>query len=217
MYSCRIQPCGIDMKASRPRGLATGIRSDGILPSFRTRSVEKLFRNVKSDWTGPTSQFASNMAQTFKPNPSLFVGVSFVYEYTVLNSLKPCIFEDHRRHETKYPDMNCDAFTAVRQINTFNVRMDLTGDQESVQGDVERDYPAFSVGETFFDAVVDALKALKGRIILEVIHDDLSSGLLKIRAGATDSRPAEFPKKFTRMWLSNVPLVFSVFSVALAD
>ncbi|EIM87131.1 uncharacterized protein STEHIDRAFT_167970 [Stereum hirsutum FP-91666 SS1] len=154
-------------------------RHEGLEASWTSYRDSKR-RNI----TQLQNKFASNVAGTFKPNPSLF---------------------DRRRHETKYPDMNCDAFTTVRQINIFNVRMDLTGDRDSVRGDVERDYPAFSVGETFFDAVVDALKALKGRIMLEVIHDDLSSGLLKIRARAMDSRPAEFPKKFTRMWLSNVP------------
>lgn len=100
--------------------------------------------------------------------------------------------------------MNVDAFKAVKEINNFNIRMGLVGDRDSTEGDVDKSYPSFSVGEAFFDGVVTAMKALKGRIVLEVIHDDLSTALSKIRAGA-GTRPADFPGKFMRMWLSNVP------------
>lgn len=106
--------------------------------------------------------------------------------------------------------MNVDPFKAVKEISNFNIRMGLVGDRDSVEGDVDKNYPSFSVGEVFFDNVVTALRALEGHVVLEVIHDDLSAALSKIRVGA-EARPAEFPRKFMRMWLSNVPWVIYMF------
>lgn len=106
--------------------------------------------------------------------------------------------------------MNVDPFKAVKEINNFNIRMGLVGDRNSSERDVDKNYPSFSVGEVFFDAVVTALRALKGRVVLEVIQDDLSAALSKIRVGAV-ARPADFPRKFMRMWLSNVPWVVYMF------
>jgi hypothetical protein len=64
---------------------------------------------------------------------------------------------------------------------------------------------AYTVCETFFDAVVDALKAMKGRLVLEVIHGDLMQSLSRIRLGKHGNRPQSFPAMYDRVWLSNVP------------
>lgn len=59
--------------------------------------------------------------------------------------------------------------------------------------------------QSFFDAVANALNALDGKVQLEVLCGGLLQELGKMQIGADRSRPAEFPRKFTRAWLSNVP------------
>ncbi|KAF7790664.1 hypothetical protein EIP86_001620 [Pleurotus ostreatoroseus] len=58
---------------------------------------------------------------------------------------------------------------------------------------------------TFFRAVADALKALDSRVKLEILNGPLNNEMSKIRLKGDSSRPAEFPKSFVRMWLTNIP------------
>lgn len=72
--------------------------------------------------------------------------------------------------------------------------------------DLERaDARAYAACSIFFDAVANALNALDGKVQLEVLCGGLLQELGKMQIGADRSRPAEFPRKFTRAWLSNVP------------
>lgn len=64
----------------------------------------------------------------------------------------------------------------------------------------------YEVAGTFFEGVAKAIGGLRGRITVELICGGLSEELAKMRLGGDVSdRPPEFPKKYTRMWLSNVP------------
>ncbi|KAF7976940.1 hypothetical protein HWV62_5363 [Athelia sp. TMB] len=100
-----------------------------------------------------------------------------------------------------YPDLSIDIFKPPRQIEIFNHTIGLSRrDPTSVP-----DAPAFSHVSTFFDNVVETLKNMKGRIQLEVVHGELIAELSKWRFGGDSGRPAQFPSKFTRAWLSNCP------------
>ena len=96
--------------------------------------------------------------------------------------------------------MEIDAFLVVQQIARFNK------DHGVVIKDTasKKHCPSFAHVSSFFDAVVDAIKVLKGSIQLEFIVGEINQELSKIRLG-TDTRPSHFTKQFTRIWLSNIP------------
>lgn len=114
-------------------------------------------------------------------------------------------FLQERCHRDGYPDTKFEPFKVIDEIDNFNERLKLTEDLDSCKGSVDRNYAAFSVGEVFFQNVAKAIKALNGRLTVEVVRGDVSNTVVKMRAGATQSRPEEFPTRFARIWLSNVP------------
>lgn len=64
---------------------------------------------------------------------------------------------------------------------------------------------AFSVVSGFFRHVVDAVRKLGEGLKIELVLEDVVSGLPKLISGDLGERPVNFPVRFTRMWLSNVP------------
>lgn len=71
---------------------------------------------------------------------------------------------------------------------------------------ISMDTLTYEVAGAFFEGVSKAIGGLRGRITVELICGGLSEELAKMRLGGDVSdRPPEFPKKYTRMWLSNVP------------
>lgn len=111
----------------------------------------------------------------------------------------------HTRPHIGYPSMDLDIVGQTTKLNVFNKRFGLVNSRNRIN----KDCPAYSVAETFFGAVVDGLRALQGRITLEILQGDLMHELVKMRMKADSSRPAHFPRIYTRMWLSNVPYVLS--------
>ncbi len=91
-------------------------------------------------------------------------------------------------------------FDTVNDINTFNCR-----DKPEEDSDMEMDTLAFDVCSTFFENVAAALKTLEQHITLEFRVGELCKELAMMRCGGDGTRPDDFPKKYTRMWLSNVP------------
>jgi len=110
---------------------------------------------------------------------------------------------------TGYPDLKTDPFKSVREIADYNDRFKLGDSKKSSNPDA----PAYSHAITFFDGVVDALKDLVGHVKIEILRGDLIQEMCKMRFQGDDSRPAEFPRLFTRAWLSNVPFVVVEFHV----
>lgn len=93
----------------------------------------------------------------------------------------------------------------VSLIEPFNERTRLVKGR-NMNARINQDCPAYPVISVFSDAVVvEALIALKGRILLELIQDDISSALVKVGIGLDVSRPAHFRRTFSRIRLSNVP------------
>lgn len=79
--------------------------------------------------------------------------------------------------------------------------------KEGPQGPAKNnhDTTAWDTFSTFFDEIANALEGLEGHITLELTAGGLSEELAKMRLGGDGTRPANFPTKYTRMWLSNVP------------
>ncbi|SJK99726.1 uncharacterized protein ARMOST_03037 [Armillaria ostoyae] len=138
---------------------------------------------------GLDDKVRNHIETTWKPNPSLF---------------DPSQEPNRSIIAMGYPDNNRNPFHMVSLIEPFNERMRLVKGR-NMNARINQDCPAYSVISVFFDAVVDALIALKGRILLELIQDDISAALVKMRIGLDVSRPAHFPRKYSRIWLSNVP------------
>jgi hypothetical protein len=83
----------------------------------------------------------------------------------------------------------------------FNERFDIN----STTYEDRPDAPAFTNFSDLFENVVAALAALKGQIKLEILCGELTQELRKMRFGGDDTRPSDFPRLYTRGYLSNVP------------
>ena len=96
--------------------------------------------------------------------------------------------------------MSIDSFGSVQVIAQFNTSHKL----ENTNKGQKLACPAFYYLSTFFDAAAAAVKKLKDHICIEFLGGEINAELSKITLGV-DRRPAEFPRKYTRMWLSNIP------------
>ena len=101
-----------------------------------------------------------------------------------------------------YPSLNLDMFRTTSEIDVFNRR----------NGPKAKDYPRTDANlltseacSKWFEETAAALKVLGKRVQVELIISGLSEELWKMQLGGDVGRPKEFPRKFTRMWLSNVP------------
>ncbi|KAK0441234.1 uncharacterized protein EV420DRAFT_1769052 [Desarmillaria tabescens] len=144
--------------------------------------IWKTIRDNSSKDSGDGDLFKKvkmDIISSWKPNPSLFD-------------------RDIDESGTDYPKMDGNPFEPIRHFEKFGVNSNLLTT-------VDRNNPAFSVAMFFFDAVVNTLKYMRGRVKLEFLLGDVSQQLAKINFDTDSSRPVDFPKTFTRMWLSNVP------------
>lgn len=102
---------------------------------------------------------------------------------------------------TGYPNLDLDAFKPPRDIEEYNHRFKVA----EPHPDLIPDAPAYSHVSAFFDGVVEALKVMKKHIKIELLCGELIQEMSKMRFCGDESRPADFPRSFTRAWLSNVP------------
>lgn len=110
--------------------------------------------------------------------------------------------EDHYPGGDGYPDLKYDAFEAVSFMADFNNRHDPDALEKPSIG---MDTLTYEVAGTFFEGVAHAIQGLRGRITVELVCGGLSEELAKMGLGGDVNRPPAFPRKYTRMWLSNVP------------
>jgi hypothetical protein len=106
--------------------------------------------------------------------------------------------------EYGYPDLNYNAMNLIRQFDDFNHFSEFVYNDKRK---VDKDCPSYSIISSFFDAVVDALKTMKGKIQLEILEGEMCQALLsmKLGTGVDKLRPSYFPRNFMRIWQSNVP------------
>ncbi|KAI0634386.1 hypothetical protein C8Q77DRAFT_1217561 [Trametes polyzona] len=100
-----------------------------------------------------------------------------------------------------YQSMSVDAFEPVGQVEDFVKRENV----EKRRNDGDADELAYDTFDVFFEEIAAALRDLEGHITLELIVGGLSEELAKMRFSGDTTRPAAFPRTYTRMWLSNVP------------
>ncbi|KAJ6617025.1 hypothetical protein B0H10DRAFT_1914787 [Mycena sp. CBHHK59/15] len=115
---------------------------------------------------------------TWKPNPTLF------------DPAQP-----------GYPNLKLDPFEAPGYIDLFNQRFGIN----STTDDDRPDAPSYGNFVDFFGNVAASLKELQGQIKLEILCGELTQELSKMRFGGDHTRPANFPRAYTRAHLSNVP------------
>lgn len=94
--------------------------------------------------------------------------------------------------------MKLDAFRSIRAIEQFCKRMGHLDDPIP-------DAPSFSIVSSFFSAVVESLRYMKNRVTLEFVQGDVTQELTRLRLREESSTPNATPRRYTRMWLSNVP------------
>ena len=101
-----------------------------------------------------------------------------------------------------YPEFKMDMFNTIAYLDHFNRR-----NGPNAQDRIRTNYKmvAWSTCNAFFEEAAAALEALGSSITIECIVGGLSEELAKMRYGGDLTRPKEFPRKYTRMWLSNVP------------
>lgn len=98
--------------------------------------------------------------------------------------------------------MTGSGFDSIHAIESFNVRLGL---QKDLGHGLNADYPSYSVVWTFFNGVLEAWRALDQKIQLEIVCGELHQELSKMRICGDKTRPTQFPRSYTRAWLSNVP------------
>ncbi|KAJ7750682.1 hypothetical protein DFH07DRAFT_922529 [Mycena maculata] len=140
------------------------------------------------DWL--KTQLKATIENSWKANMTLFDR-----EYSELSnkSLPNC---------KGYPDLPPDGMNLPRLFDAFNRRFGIDTGGE-LRADPES--PAYTHTMRFFQGVMNALKALEGSVKLEIICGGLMEELGKLRLGTDTTRPAKFPRTFTRAYLSNVP------------
>ncbi|KAH8826843.1 hypothetical protein DL96DRAFT_1556053 [Flagelloscypha sp. PMI_526] len=112
--------------------------------------------------------------------------------------------------DTGYPNLHMDIFQKRTSQSNGNNKL-LSHDYIDLLGHnpAQRDNKLLSNSsrnsDSFFDTLVEALKGMENKITVEVTHGDLCQEVVKMKLGADLLRPKNFPRKYMRMWLSNVP------------
>ncbi|RDX52492.1 hypothetical protein OH76DRAFT_1480607 [Lentinus brumalis] len=104
-----------------------------------------------------------------------------------------CVYDEAR---TGYPNMKEDVFGVIQRMHNFNTQEHMPLYFEAL---------AWDVCSVFFEKAAAALKAMESKVILEFMQGEICEELAQMRCDRDTTRPRKFPKKYTRMWLSNVP------------
>ncbi|KAG2023880.1 hypothetical protein CC2G_001486 [Coprinopsis cinerea AmutBmut pab1-1] len=141
---------------------------------------------------GPTLKAVrEEVLKTWKPNFALFQNVTTYGQRLGL-------FDEGYPENDQNPQDNLSSFFYMCiRFSKHHQMMELMSVPRTV----------FYVFKQFFIRVIAALRALRGRLVVEIAVDDVITGLPRIFADS--ARPKTYPNKFTRMWLSNVPCVIS--------
>ncbi|KAI0772968.1 hypothetical protein BD413DRAFT_492417 [Trametes elegans] len=102
-----------------------------------------------------------------------------------------------------YESYRCDAFEPPTDVAEFNDR--ANANKSLIKHDAGT--LAWDTFKTFFEDRSAALHGLGDHVNVEMICGGLSEKLAKMNFKGGLTRPAHFPRKYTRMWLSNVPRV----------
>lgn len=98
--------------------------------------------------------------------------------------------------------MKYDVYEATGFMADFNTRRDP---RAPGSGNIGMETLAYDVAGEFFEETANAIQGLRGCLTVELICGDISEELARMRYGGDVNRPASFPRRYTRIWLSNVP------------
>ncbi|KAF5329820.1 hypothetical protein D9619_009051 [Psilocybe cf. subviscida] len=157
----------------------------------RYPALEELANTYENDPPTIYAKIGEELARTWKPNPTLF-DQSFT-EWDV-PFLGPNKYKGYPQHMSNFYHVN---FHKSLMTTTLN----LAGQPSLYCGYTN----GFETTTQFFTMVAQSLARLKGVLQIEVIVNDVLTGIPKAVAGDLGPWPASFPQKYTRMWLSNVP------------
>ncbi|KAI9060061.1 hypothetical protein FKP32DRAFT_1656899 [Trametes sanguinea] len=101
-----------------------------------------------------------------------------------------------------YPDLKLEMFDVIGHMDQFT-RRDAPDARDPMS--INQSMLAVEACTAFFAEVIASIKSLEGRLIVELICGGLAEELAKMQYKADITRPKHFPRKFTRMWMSNVP------------
>ena len=149
-------------------------------------------------------QINSHVRNTWKTNVTLLVSVYGICATSIISTflIQDKAFNNNPHWcPTGWPGASIDPFFPLRSLEAFN---NYIHDDNSVR--ISRtNRRAYAASATLFEDVAEALKALEGQVRLEVICGGVLEELQKMQVKADTARPAEFPRTFTRVWMSNVP------------
>ena len=94
-------------------------------------------------------------------------------------------------------------FETVKMFDSFIQNLIRTRKRHSLEAYKPRD--SAQICSAFFTEVAAALKTLESKVTIEIVCDGLSEELVKMQMGTDSHRAEHFPRKYNRMWLSNVP------------
>ncbi|TFK27293.1 hypothetical protein FA15DRAFT_220295 [Coprinopsis marcescibilis] len=123
-------------------------------------------------------QMAKTVLQTWKPNMSIFDGT----------------------HDT--PDnLQLDMLMTTQFLANYLIDHGLEG---KIDEEMKKDSPAFAYTSAFFEVMVDSINDLGDKLNIEFVCEEIHQSLAKMKSGADDRNP-NFPRQFTRIWMSNIP------------
>jgi hypothetical protein len=108
----------------------------------------------------------------------------------------------HNPRQSGYAEYPNSPFEIPKVLESFLHFAGLGKRESKKKEDKQPDAPTYSHISRFVDALVEAIKGLNGRFVIELRLGDLMQELAKLRY---EARPPGYPRTFTRAWLSNIP------------
>ncbi|OSD01022.1 hypothetical protein PYCCODRAFT_1478791 [Trametes coccinea BRFM310] len=139
----------------------------------------------------------------FSPSEARKIATHVTNQWKANITLYDAMYNDPKYHPDGdgYRTSSGDAFEAVNFIEDF-----VNGNKPRKNGITNTvDTLAWDIFNAFFDKIAKAIEGLGDHLTIELLVGGLAEELAKMRTKADVTRPAAFPRKFTRMWLSNVP------------
>ncbi|KAF9040856.1 hypothetical protein BJ165DRAFT_1613427 [Panaeolus papilionaceus] len=170
--------------ATRVKGSPFDIRKD---PELQHPALEK---HVRSGGRLGKNALTKEALQDWRPNCTLFDNATT--ENLAFSA------------PGGYPELTFDEDPSMTMMGVLQV----VRHYRDVHTQLSFDQTSFAIMQQVFDSVRECFTYMDSRhdaLTLEFVCTELCAGLPKVIAGDFGPRPASFPTKYKRMWLSNVP------------
>ncbi|CAA7262627.1 unnamed protein product [Cyclocybe aegerita] len=160
-------------------------RTKALLPPkvllSRTPAPQKLVKGYKKAGKDLFDAAAREVEETWLPNPTLFE----------LHSTEAPEFGGG------YPQINGGPYDTMLSFARFTKQYQRGPDRSKKTG--------YSIMSQFFEVLAEALWSVSRMLKFEILVGDVITGVPRLVAGDFGKRPKEFPRTYSRIWLSNVP------------